>query len=91
MPAPDWAPLKGDGSFSHSARLIMRGMAGDAPPPIAGLARSAGMSARSFQRLLTSEGTSFRRLADEARRERALEALPAGFGQPVVGRDGRWL
>ena len=78
--AADWAPLKGDGSFSQSVRLVMHGMADDAPVSIARLARSAGMSARSVQRLLTCEGTSFRRLSDQARRARALEALPAGLG-----------
>ena len=80
VPAPDWVPLKGDGSFSHSVRLVMGAMAGDPPVSIARLAQAAGMSARSFQRVLTSEGTSFRRLTDEMRRDRAIAALPGGIG-----------
>jgi AraC-like DNA-binding protein len=38
------------------------------------------MSARSFQRGLTAEGASCRRLSDEMRRERAIAALPGGVG-----------
>jgi AraC-like DNA-binding protein len=79
-PAPDWVPLKGDGSFSSSVRLVMKAMANDPPVSIERLAGSAGMSARSFQRVLTCEGTSFRRLSDGLRRDRAMAVLPAGPG-----------
>lgn len=79
-PPQDWVVLKGDSSFSHSARLVLKSMAGDPPVPIERLAHAAGMSVRSLQRALTSEGTSFRRLSDEVRRGRAMGALPAEHG-----------
>lgn len=79
-PSEDWAVLKGDGSFSASVRLILESMADDPPVSIDRLARAAGMSARSLQRALTPEETSFRRLSDEVRRGRALAALPSDYG-----------
>jgi AraC-like DNA-binding protein len=79
-PTQEWALLKGDSSFSHSARLVLEAMAAEPPLSIARLAKAAGMSERALQRLLTSEGTTFRRLSDELRRGRALEALPAHHG-----------
>jgi AraC-like DNA-binding protein len=79
-PPQDWAVLKGDSSFSHSARLVLKSMAGDPPVSIERLSRAAGMSVRSLQRALTSEGTSFRRLSDDVRRGRAMGILPADHG-----------
>jgi AraC-like DNA-binding protein len=79
-PSQYWAILKGDGSFRHSARLVLEAMAEDPPISIERLARSADMSNRSLQRVLTSEGTSFRRLSDEVRRAMAMGALRADRG-----------
>jgi AraC-like DNA-binding protein len=74
-PTEEWDFLNGGSSFSHSARLVLGPMI-DAPAASFGrLARASGMSARSLQRMLTLEGTSFRQLSDELRRERALQAL----------------
>ena len=85
-PPQDWVVLKEDSSFSHSARLVLKSITGDPRVSIERLARAAGMSVRSLQRALTSEGTSFRQLSDELRRVIVLEALPAAHGT-LVGRD----
>lgn len=74
-PDGDWLPLRGDGSFHHSARLVLAAMAEDPPVTINRLARAADMSPRSLQRALTAEGTSFRRLIDELHERRARSAL----------------
>ncbi len=79
-PFPDWAVLKGDGSLTHSARLVLQAMAEDPPASIERLSRAAGMSVRSLQRELTSEATSFRQLTDQVRSGRALGALRADHG-----------
>lgn len=76
----DWDVLKGDGSFSHSARVVL-----DCLSPgtltLAVLADLAGMSTRSVQRALAAEGTSFRRLLDEARQAKAIQKLATEPGQ----------
>ncbi len=74
----DWDVLKGDASFSHSARLVLEVMVDDPPASVERLATAARMSTRSVQRALTAEGTSFRLLLDASRRARALGALSAG-------------
>ena len=72
---PEWAVLKGDCSFSYSARTVLEAMADDPPASVDRIARAARMSKRSVQRALTEEGTRFRKLLDESRRGRALWAL----------------
>jgi AraC-like DNA-binding protein len=79
-PAEEWDFLNGDSSFSHSVRLALRPMIDEPAASFACLARASGMSARSLQRMLTLEGTSFRQLSDELRRERALQALLVNRG-----------
>lgn len=57
-------------------------------PDLSGLAESAGMSARSFQRRLSESGLCFTRLLDEARFERARELLQVETARVVdVGAD----
>jgi AraC-like DNA-binding protein len=73
--AEEWELLNGGSSFNHSARLVLRPMIDEPSRCFARLAKASGMSARSLQRTLTSEGTSFRRLFDELRRDRALQVL----------------
>ena len=70
-PAEEWDFLNGS-SFSHSARLVLRPMVDEPAASFSRLAKASGMSVRSLQRMLTLEGTSFRQLSDELRRERAF-------------------
>ncbi|MCX5495748.1 helix-turn-helix domain-containing protein [Kaistia dalseonensis] len=79
LPDSDWVPLRGDGSFNHSARLVLAAMVIDPPVTIQRLALAAGMSSRSLQRVLTAEGTNFRRLRDETHEAKALGALKDGY------------
>ena len=79
-PGEEWDFLNGGSSFSHSARLVLGPMIDEPGTSLARLARASGISARSLQRMLTLEGTSFRQLSDEFRRERALRALLANPG-----------
>ena len=79
-PGEEWDFLNGGSPFSHSARLVLGPMIHEPSTSLARLARASGISARSLQRMLTLEGTSFRQLSDELRRERALQALLANPG-----------
>jgi AraC-like DNA-binding protein len=79
-PAEEWGFLNGDTSFSHSARLVLGAMIDEPAASFARLARASGMSARSLQRMLALDGTSFKQLSDELRHERALQALLAHPG-----------
>jgi AraC-like DNA-binding protein len=79
-PAEEWDFLNGSSSFSHSAKLVLGPMMNEPAASFARLVRASGMSARWVQRTLTLEGTSFRQIADELRRERALQALRANPG-----------
>jgi AraC-like DNA-binding protein len=79
-PAEEWDFLNGNSSFNHSAKLVLGPMMNEPAASFARLARASGMSARWVQRALTLEGTSFRQIADELRRERALQALRANPG-----------
>lgn len=77
---PDWDTLKGDGSCAGSVRRVVDLMLDDPPVSIDRLCAAAGAGRRSIQRALAAEGTSFRRILDDARRARVLTA--------VRGRDG---
>lgn len=48
------------------------------PPPLATVARQIGISQRSLQRTLKAQGTSFARILDDVRRERARALLAEG-------------
>ncbi|MBH1973676.1 MAG: helix-turn-helix transcriptional regulator [Rhodobacteraceae bacterium] len=76
----DWESLKGDGSFSHSARLVLNAM-GTQDLTLQRLADLAGMSTRSLQRAFTKEGTQFRQLMDESRRDAAMVLLKTQTGR----------
>ena len=76
MSAPDGLePLRGTGGISNTVRILIRAMLEVAPPTSADLAHASGLSHRTFQRRLTQEGTSFKRLLDEVRRDAAFEWL----------------
>lgn len=75
-PVEDWPVLKGDLSCAQSVRLLMQSMQRDPPVTTERLARSGGLSARSLQRALASEGTCIRNLRDDMHRDNALQSLP---------------
>jgi AraC-like DNA-binding protein len=70
-----WDVLIGDHTLAHSVRQLLAAMADGPPATLSMLAQAAGMSERSFQRCLLAEGTSFRTLVDDVRRERTLAAV----------------
>lgn len=70
-----WRPLRGDGSFTSSARAAMGVLLEDRPPTVERLAAAAGTSVRTLQRRLGAEGTTFSALLDDLRREEALRLL----------------
>lgn len=81
VPGPaDWSPLRGDGTLSGTVRPVLAAMLGDAPPSIDRLATAAGLSVRTLQRRLSSEGSSFSALLDDVRRQEALRDLAQGHG-----------
>ena len=79
-PGEEWNFLNGHSSFNHSVRLALGAMLDEPDTSFGRLARASGMSARALQRILTLEGTSYRQLSDELRRERALHALASDRG-----------
>jgi AraC-like DNA-binding protein len=70
-----WRPLRGDGSFTASARAAMGVLLDDGPPTVERLAAAAGTSVRTLQRRLGAENTTFSALLDDLRREEALRLL----------------
>lgn len=75
---PDMVPLRGDGTFSSSARTMLASMLEDGVPSIAQLAEASGTSVRTLQRWLGVEGTSFSALLEQVRHTRALQRFTAG-------------
>lgn len=79
---PEMVPLRGDGSFAGSARLMLTSMLEDGVPSVEQLAVASGTSVRTLQRRLREDGTSFASLLGEVRRARAVKHL-AGDGSIV--------
>lgn len=65
---------------SHAGRTrgVLRGRLGSGLADIGAVSRAMGMSARTLQRHLAAEGTSYQVVLDSARRAAALEALAGG-------------
>ncbi len=59
-------------------RAVLDANLAGGPPPLATIAKHLGISQRSLQRALTAEGTSFARILDDMRRERAKALLADG-------------
>ncbi len=74
----DMQPLRGDGTFRASAAVILESMLEDGVPSVHQLATVAGTSARTLQRRLQDEDTSFSLLLNEVRRNVALRQLAEG-------------
>jgi AraC-like DNA-binding protein len=66
---------RGEGELSFRVRCLLSEYLESGETSLASVARRLGMSARSLQRRLAEEGTSFRSLLDELRREVAREYL----------------
>ena len=62
----------------------------DAVPKMSAIARAMGMSARTLQRRLNGEGTSFERILDDVRRDTALQHLvnPSISSYEIAGLVG---
>jgi AraC-like DNA-binding protein len=71
-------PLRGDGTFAGSARIVIAAMLDGGTPSVERLSAVAGTSVRTLQRRLDAEGTSFSALLDDVRRSQALERLAEG-------------
>ena len=82
-------PLRGAGGFAVSVNMLMAAMIEDeeASPTLRQVATAAGLSTRTFQRRLHEEGSSFKSLLDETRREHAIRLI--SDGQTVAGAAGR--
>ncbi len=86
----DLKPLRTGGGFADSVRTLVGAMLddGDGVPEIGQLADSAGISARTAQRWLKDEGTSFKAILDDARREQATRLVSHG-DEPISAVAGR--
>jgi AraC-like DNA-binding protein len=62
-------------SLEERVRAALEGEIGGGDPSLGRIARRLAMSERSLHRHLAASGTSFRRLLDDTRRDRALELL----------------
>lgn len=78
IPPEIWTSIRGDGSFSATAKVVIEGMLEDGVPTVERLAAASGGSLRTLQRRLAEEGQSFAGLLDAVRRERALQDLSEG-------------
>jgi len=72
---PALEPIRGDGSFGDSVKVMLSSMLTDAIPTIRDMAKVCGTSVRSFQRRLSREGLVYSDLVDEARQANALRLL----------------
>ena len=68
----------GEGEIAARVRASVAAELPGREPSVAAVARRLATSARTLQRRLGEEGTSFARLVDEVRRERAETFLRAG-------------
>lgn len=72
---PTLEPIRGDGSFGDSVKVMLSSMLTDAIPTVRDMAKVCGTSVRSFQRRLSREGLVYSDLVDEARQANALRLL----------------
>jgi AraC-like DNA-binding protein len=76
-PSKEWTSLRARGSFESTARYFIHVMLEDGVASVERFATASGLSRRTVQRRLSTEGTSFSELLDDVRRERAQKALRA--------------
>lgn len=72
---PPLEPIRGDGSFSDSVKVMLSSMLTDAIPSIRDMAKVCGTSVRTFQRRLSHEGLVYSDLVEEVRQAQALRLL----------------
>lgn len=72
---PALEPIRGDGSFSESVKIMLASMLTDGIPTVRDMAKICGTSVRSFQRRLSREGLQFSDLVEEVRQTLALRLL----------------
>jgi AraC-like DNA-binding protein len=75
-----------DPSVAGRARAVVRARLGGAPVSLNQVASELRMSARTLQRRLSEEKTSFRRVIDEARKALVLEAADAGESMAALAQ-----
>ncbi|WP_434055102.1 MAG: helix-turn-helix transcriptional regulator [Roseibium sp.] len=74
-PPDGWTTFRTAKPYSNTARLYISNLIEKGEPSVQRLADASGISLRSVQRRLASEGTNFQELVDDVRRTRALLAL----------------
>jgi AraC-like DNA-binding protein len=72
---PALAPIRGDGSFSDSVKVMLSSMLTDGIPTVRDMATVCGTSVRSLQRRLSQEGLVYSELVEEVRQSQALRLL----------------
>lgn len=72
---PALEPIRGDGSFGASVKIMLSSMLTDAMPSVRDMAEVCGTSVRSFQRRLSREGLVYSDLVDEVRQAHAMQLL----------------
>jgi AraC-like DNA-binding protein len=72
---PAIEPIRGDGSFSDSAKVMLSSMLTDGIPTVRDMATVCGTSVRSLQRRLSQEGLVYSELVEEVRQSQALRLL----------------
>lgn len=88
LPALD--PIRGDGSFGGSVKIMLASLMSDAVPTIRDMAGISGTSVRTFQRRLSEEGLVYSDLVEEVRQAHALRllSLPNATAKSVAGDLG---
>ena len=71
----DFAPLRAGNSVAYSVSLLIRGMLRDGAVDIDRICAAVGVTRRSLQRGLSSEGTTFSRVLDETRHKVARNMM----------------
>lgn len=72
---PALGPIRGDGRFSDSVKIMLASMLTDGIPTVRDMAMACGTSVRSLQRRLSLEGLVYSDLLEEVRQAQALRLL----------------
>jgi len=72
---PALSPIRGDGKFGDSVKVMVTSMLTDGTPTVRDMAKVCGTSVRSFQRRLSQEGLAYSDLVEEVRQAQAMHLL----------------